>query len=475
MLIPYLKHWILIAATGDLLAPDVSSLPLDTLQKSIVKRVIEGGSDLDDLGKMFTTAWDTDPGRVRALLSRFFKGVNCIDVADLDIPKRVDAVIVDRGWGGVFQHAVDLWQALNRNHQVLLIAPNDPMYGFPDSLSRLLVTPQRLGLPKLSLVSTVCLARTILKKLSFDLLLFTHRIMTPYFFDIVRDHPTIIYGDSFSEASLRIGESFAPDPPNRDIVEILQELYFGAPEPWQSMIHSKAMYWTFKNATENWFWCEDQHAVVLRDFPQFANRFHIVLPPIDTERLTPAKNAAQPPWILFTTTSEKSKVGAKGLIPLLKVVDRIPSAKLRLVLHDESCIPTELNVNRLRGEVLVSVPKEQMLQIYREAVVNCRISREDSSPVSILESMACGVPVMVSPVIARNIPIIKDGVTGFVVEPDDLDRIEEKLNFVLNNPQERNQMGTRARDVVLQHSLLDNLERITRFFYASSAAQPAEN
>src|SRR5947209_5444359 len=259
MLIPYLKDWTIVTKAGELLAPHLAGVSLDGVQKKIMTSIIEGGCDLDDLGRTFSKAWQADPQRVRASVLGFLNGIKCTDLADLDLPDSVDAIIIDRGWGGVYQHAIDLWRTLNRSHRALLIAPIDPMYGFPSELSRFLITPERLGLQNLSLVSTLSLARTILKKVPFDLLMFTHRAMTPYFFDIIREHPTIIYGDSHAEACLRIGEYCSAGSRNGEIADVLQELYFGTPPAWQSLLCSKALYWSFKYAAENWFWNEEQY------------------------------------------------------------------------------------------------------------------------------------------------------------------------------------------------------------------------
>jgi glycosyltransferase involved in cell wall biosynthesis len=62
----------------------------------------------------------------------------------------------------------------------------------------------------------------------------------------------------------------------------------------------------------------------------------------------------------------------------------------------------------------------------------------------VLESMACGTPVIVSDV--ASLPeLVENGVTGFVVPPNTPKAIQEKLDFLAANPEIAIQMGIRGR------------------------------
>ena len=269
----------------------------------------------------------------------------------------------------------------------------------------------------------ISLVRTIVKKLRCRLLLFTHYAMTPFFFDVAPDQPSITFGDAYGESTLAVGRHLAPDPIEKNLPLFWQEVFYGAEEPWLSMAVAKAYYWTFKEATENWFWTESQLEAAQSYLPDLSQKFRLVLPLIDTDALVPSHCDPPDSWLLFTTTSPN--VGRRGLDPLLRVFERLPeNTKLRLVLKDMDYAPHELRQWGSRIQVLAKVPKAEMSNIYRSCVASCRISSEDTSPLSVLECMACGVPVVVSPVISRNIPVIIDGVTGYVVEPEDTDMLE---------------------------------------------------
>jgi glycosyltransferase involved in cell wall biosynthesis len=66
----------------------------------------------------------------------------------------------------------------------------------------------------------------------------------------------------------------------------------------------------------------------------------------------------------------------------------------------------------------------------------------------VLESMACGTPAIVTRV--ASLPeIVEDGVTGFVVPPNDPGAIREKILWLRANPDAALEMGRRARAAVL--------------------------
>ncbi|MGA9349015.1 MAG: glycosyltransferase family 4 protein [Anaerolineae bacterium] len=64
--------------------------------------------------------------------------------------------------------------------------------------------------------------------------------------------------------------------------------------------------------------------------------------------------------------------------------------------------------------------------------------------VALLEAMACGKPV-----IASNLPgvrsVVSDGEDGLLVRPGDVDDLAKKIQMLLDDPQQRREMGERGR------------------------------
>ena len=68
---------------------------------------------------------------------------------------------------------------------------------------------------------------------------------------------------------------------------------------------------------------------------------------------------------------------------------------------------------------------------------------------TLLEGMACGIPAVCTDV-ASMPEVVEDGVTGFVVPPNDPDALARKLIWLRENPSRRREMGEAARRRVLE-------------------------
>lgn len=83
-------------------------------------------------------------------------------------------------------------------------------------------------------------------------------------------------------------------------------------------------------------------------------------------------------------------------------------------------------------------------QIYSAADVFVIPSLEDNQPNTVLESMACGTPVVGFK--TGGIPeMVEDGATGLLVPPGNVEELARAIEFLLDRPQDRSAMGTRAR------------------------------
>ena len=68
----------------------------------------------------------------------------------------------------------------------------------------------------------------------------------------------------------------------------------------------------------------------------------------------------------------------------------------------------------------------------------------ESMPMTIIESLACGKPVIVSNLGAMA-EIIENGKTGLLFEPGNVDDLVDKILWAKNNPEKMKEMGLNAR------------------------------
>ena len=153
-----------------------------------------------------------------------------------------------------------------------------------------------------------------------------------------------------------------------------------------------------------------------------------------------------PPTVLFLGMVTE----AKGAFDLLRawpaVREKIPGA--RLVLGGAGELERAREMAREHGYPLETpgwVVGEEKADLIRRAWVLALPSRWEAMPMSVLEAMAAGVPVVASRV--GGIPgVVVDGKTGLLVEPRDVNALGEALARILAGTGERQAMGAAGRE-----------------------------
>jgi glycosyltransferase involved in cell wall biosynthesis len=97
-----------------------------------------------------------------------------------------------------------------------------------------------------------------------------------------------------------------------------------------------------------------------------------------------------------------------------------------------------------------NVPQQELPALYHRADVLVLPTLIEGMPLVVLEAMACGIPVVVTP----NGPgdLVRDGVEGFVVPIRDPEAIALRLEQLYQDPKLREQMGREARQQALRFS-----------------------
>jgi glycosyltransferase involved in cell wall biosynthesis len=114
---------------------------------------------------------------------------------------------------------------------------------------------------------------------------------------------------------------------------------------------------------------------------------------------------------------------------------------------------------------LDSITAAQVAGELARASVFALVSREENSPLGIEEAMAAGVPVVTSN--RCGMPyMVRDGVTGYLVDPEDPGDIAARLIDLLRHPERRAAMGQRARAVAADRFHPGLVAERTREVYA---------
>ena len=135
---------------------------------------------------------------------------------------------------------------------------------------------------------------------------------------------------------------------------------------------------------------------------------------------------------------------------LHKVLQKHPDAKLCMVgPNKDGTLDNTKNLAQKLGieEHIVfmgKMKKEEWIALSKGYDIFINTTNADNTPVSVMEAMALGLPVVSTNV--GGIPyLIEDGLDGLLVEPKNADEMCEKIEHLLEHPHEAYTLATAAR------------------------------
>jgi glycosyltransferase involved in cell wall biosynthesis len=163
---------------------------------------------------------------------------------------------------------------------------------------------------------------------------------------------------------------------------------------------------------------------------------------------------------LASDPERKVIVGLVGRLAWEKGVDVFLSAAARLVDQfphamfvvagegpDNERLTRMLDDLKLRGHAELLGRRDDMPALYRSLDIMVSASRQEGLPMAILEGMASSLPVVATAV--GEVPaLVRDGVTGFVVRPDDPAALAAAIAQLLCDDDLRQQFGAAGRALI---------------------------
>jgi glycosyltransferase involved in cell wall biosynthesis len=184
---------------------------------------------------------------------------------------------------------------------------------------------------------------------------------------------------------------------------------------------------------------------------------HVILGGVDTERFSPDPRVKRKPRVLFVGRL----MPHKGINDLINAVP--PGLELELIGQPYDRRFVDDLMKMAEGKCVIfhhDCSDEALLEAYRSAlcvvlpsVYRTMYGAESKVPEllgqTLLEGMACGTPAICTDV-ASMPEVVEDGVTGFVVPPNDPNALREKLTWLWEHPEQARAMGEASRAKVLQ-------------------------
>jgi glycosyltransferase involved in cell wall biosynthesis len=131
-----------------------------------------------------------------------------------------------------------------------------------------------------------------------------------------------------------------------------------------------------------------------------------------------------------------------------RLLSDIPSARLKLAGEgllrselEQQCVSLGLG-NQV--EFLGVVTRSQLPELYAECDVVALASLWEGLPVTLIEALSAGLPIVATDV-GGNAELVIDGLNGIVVPPKDVDALVRALTVLANNSVQRQVMGGASR------------------------------
>ncbi|HEX8264218.1 MAG TPA: glycosyltransferase family 4 protein [Pyrinomonadaceae bacterium] len=220
--------------------------------------------------------------------------------------------------------------------------------------------------------------------------------------------------------------------------------------PFQSKIGQKFIQ-TALGLSDSFIAVSQESAKQLRDITQSQN-ISVITNAIDTSVFNgDKKSSTDEPGgdavrLLFVGAVGKLK-GEKDLIKALALLrDNKPNLKISFLGYGAENLKDYCEKFEIGNlvEYLGAVPMNERIEFFRRSDIFVLPTYAEAMPMSVIEAMAAGLPVISTRV--GGIPeLIEDGVDGILFAPGDVGALAEKISFLLNNKDTRIRIGKKAK------------------------------
>ncbi|MGP8201782.1 MAG: glycosyltransferase family 4 protein [Limisphaerales bacterium] len=229
-------------------------------------------------------------------------------------------------------------------------------------------------------------------------------------------------------------------------------------------------------------WADQPHIISISPYVRERLRgivkgvVHDIENPIAAECFTLRRD--EQPGTIFCAAGICERKNTLGLVRAFGLLSREnPSARLRWAgpvvdAGYERKVCQAIEEQGLTGKVtlLGPVSSEQIRAELAQAAVFALISFEEGAPMGVAEAMAAGVPVVTSN--RCGMPyMVRDGETGFLIDPDDPAGIAGRIGEILGDNTLRAGMGRRSAEVALELFHPERVAKRTFAVYRRAATQ----
>jgi glycosyltransferase involved in cell wall biosynthesis len=257
--------------------------------------------------------------------------------------------------------------------------------------------------------------------------------------DVMRKYPTIVSMDATPVNFDTVGDAYGHSR-QADVVEA------GKRAVTRRALHGAKAIVT---------WSHWAAASAVEDYDVDRDRVHAIPPGVDVRRLRPfvGERAPGPTRLLFVGGDFERK-GGLDLLEAIEVLDRPVELD---VVSSSAVVPSRLPV-RVHAGVAANSPL--ITDLFRRADVFVLPSRGDCTPLAVAEALACGLPIVATPV--GGMPeLVRHGENGLLVQPQEPTQLARALKVLVDQPDTRRWFGENSRRLAEdEHDVDKNCRKI---------------
>jgi glycosyltransferase involved in cell wall biosynthesis len=189
---------------------------------------------------------------------------------------------------------------------------------------------------------------------------------------------------------------------------------------------------------------------------------------VDTDHFTPnlLKEKNHGEIRVFFSGNLTRRKGAHWLPQIAKLINRGIKIYYTQGLRTRSVLPEVPSLSSIGP-----IPFEEMPNRYRQMDILLMPTVREGLCVSVLEAMACGLPVITSN--CSSLPEqIDEGKGGFLCPVGDINAFVDKINLLAKSPGLRKEMGSYNREKVLKYFTLTRMVKAYRDLFEEILSKP---
>jgi len=185
-------------------------------------------------------------------------------------------------------------------------------------------------------------------------------------------------------------------------------------------------------------------------------RIHLISYPIVEDMFFETPEYSQGKAVLYAGTIYPLKNALTLLKAMRVVIQRHPDSKLRICgrLLDAGymkSLKTYVAEHNMENNVefLGVISRREIIACLQDSVCLALPSRQENTPNVIAQAMSAARAVVATPVGA--VPeMVVDGVTGYLVDPDDIQGMADRICALIESPDLARKMGLAGRDIAMR-------------------------